>query len=101
MTAQPKRTWTVEEYLDFERRSETKENYDRGKKSQYYRTIPSLQEYLLVSQDGQHIEHFIRHSEHQWLFSEIIDTDNVIHLSSIDCTLNMADVYHKVPPRAS
>lgn len=30
MTAQPKRTWTVEEYLDFERRSETKHEYFGG-----------------------------------------------------------------------
>lgn len=79
--------------------SPSKENYDRGKKSQYYRTIPSLQEYLLVSQDGHHIEHFTRHSEHQWLFSEVTDTESVFQLTSIDCRLTMGDVYHKVPQR--
>ena len=30
MTAQPRRTWTVEEYLDFERSSETKHEYFGG-----------------------------------------------------------------------
>lgn len=79
--------------------SPSTENYDRGKKSHYYRTIPSLQEYILVSQDDQHIEHFTRYSEHQWLFSEVTNEGGVVQLTSIDCTLALADVYKKVPRR--
>lgn len=77
--------------------SPSTEKYDRGKKSQYYRTIPSLKEYLLVTQDGQHIEHFVRYAENQWLFSEVSHAENVVHLASIDCTLTLAAVYEKVP----
>ncbi len=73
------------------------EVYDRGKKSQRYRTIPSLHEYLLVAQDSQHIEHFVRYSEHQWLLSEITHDQATIHLPSLECTLLLADVYAKVP----
>lgn len=79
--------------------SPSTENYDRGKKSHYYRTIPSLQEYLLVAQDSQHIEQFMRYSEHQWLFAEITSEGEDIYLSSIDCTLTLVEVYNKVPGR--
>lgn len=79
--------------------SPSTENYDRGKKSHYYRTIPSLQEYLLVSQDGQHVEHFIRYSEHQWLFSEVTNEGEVVQITSIDCALALVDIYNKVPRR--
>jgi len=80
--------------------SSSTETYDRGKKSQHYRTIPSLQEYLLVAQDAQHIEHFVRYSAHQWLFSEVTKERGKLQIASIDCTLQLEDVYDKVPPLA-
>lgn len=76
--------------------SPSTEQYDRRKKSQYYRMIPSLQEYLLVAQDEPYIEHFVRYSEHQWLFSEM--TQGEVQLVSIDCFLRIADVYAKALP---
>jgi Uma2 family endonuclease len=79
--------------------SPSTENYDRGKKSQYYRTIPSLQEYLLIAQGEYYIEHFVRYSEHQWLFSEVMQEQGSLHLASIDCTLQLQDIYNKVPRR--
>ncbi|WP_129626324.1 Uma2 family endonuclease [Candidatus Oscillochloris fontis] len=78
--------------------SPSTEIYDRGKKAQIYRTIPSLQEYLLVAQDGQHVEHFVRYAEHQWLFTECADAQTPIMLPSIECTLLFEDIYAKVPP---
>lgn len=76
--------------------SPSTENYDRGKKSQFYRTIPSLQEYILVAQDDIHIEHFVRHSDHQWLFSETTLRDREILLASIDCSVALEDVYARI-----
>jgi Uma2 family endonuclease len=37
--------------------SDSTEAYDRGRKSEQYRQIPSLREYLLISQNEPHIEH--------------------------------------------
>jgi len=42
--------------------SESTERYDREEKFAYYRTLPSLQEYVLVSQDERAIEVFRRPS---------------------------------------
>lgn len=42
--------------------SPSTERYDRGMKSQHYRTIDTLQDYILIAQDHYHIEHFPRSS---------------------------------------
>jgi Uma2 family endonuclease len=76
--------------------SRSTEGYDRGEKSLHYRKLGSLSEYLLVSQDKAHIEHFFRQSDSQWLFSEADGLEAVIDLTSINCKLAMADVYDKV-----
>jgi Uma2 family endonuclease len=76
--------------------SKSTEAYDRGEKSVHYRKLGSLSEYLLVSQDNSHIEHFVRQSNNQWLLTEADGLEAVIDLTSITCKLAMADVYDKV-----
>jgi Uma2 family endonuclease len=80
----------------FEVLSKSTENYDRGKKFKNYRTLESLQEYLLISQDSCHVEHYLRQDDSQWLLSEADDRQSVIRLPSVDCVLALADVYDKV-----
>jgi Uma2 family endonuclease len=75
--------------------SPSTEKYDRGKKFQHYRTLESLQEYMLISQDKMLIEHYIRQGE-KWLFAYAERDDAVIKLPSIDCILSLSDVYEKV-----
>ncbi len=76
--------------------SPSSENYDRGKKFQHYRTLDSLQEYLLISQDSPRIEHYRRQEKDQWLLSETTRLEDSIALPSIGCQLLLADVYEKV-----
>jgi len=72
------------------------EKYDRGKKFLNYRTILSLREYILISQDGYHIERFARQSNNTWVFSEATGTDSHIELTTIQCVLSLGEVYEKV-----
>jgi Uma2 family endonuclease len=76
--------------------SPSTESYDRGKKFQYYRTIRSLKEYLLVTQDAYHIDQFVRQGEINWLLTEHDGPTATVHLASIDCTLALANLYEKV-----
>jgi len=76
--------------------SESTERYDRGRKAEHYRSIASLQEYLLVSQQEPRIERYRRHSAHEWLLSEAIGTDGVVELSSIGCALPLRGIYGRV-----
>lgn len=75
--------------------SSSTEQYDRGKKFQHYRTVASLQEYILIAQDTNRIEHFGRQGN-QWILTDAKTDDAVLTLPSIDCTLALVDVYEKV-----
>jgi len=76
--------------------SPSTEKYDRGKKFQNYRTIPSLEEYMLIAQDTYRVEHFTRQPNQQWLLGEATSLDATLSLPSINCTLVLTDVYEKV-----
>ena len=76
--------------------SKTTESYDRGKKFEHYRRLESLTDYLLVSQDEPHIEHFTKNADAQWVLSEATGLDAAIELPTIHCRLVLGDVYAKV-----
>src|SRR4051794_40999674 len=73
--------------------STTSEAYDRGDKFEQYRTLASLQEYVLIAQDRYRVERFVRQADGQWLFSAANRLDQVVSLASIDCRLPLAEVY--------
>lgn len=75
--------------------SKTTEDYDRGTKFVHYRTLPSLTEYLLVSQDHVHVEHYLHQSE-GWLLTETGRREDVIELPSVGARLALAAIYDGV-----
>lgn len=77
--------------------SDSTEQYDRGKKFQYYQSILSVQEYILVAQDAKHIDHYQRQADNLWLLSSIDVDHGQLYLPSIDCTIILEEVYAKVP----
>jgi Uma2 family endonuclease len=79
----------------FEVLSPSTEMYDRGDKFAAYRQLESLKEYVLVSQYMPYIEVFKRQTN-GWHFSEIEGLENTVTLESIDCTLKLSEIYHKV-----
>jgi Uma2 family endonuclease len=76
--------------------SASTESYDRGEKFQSYRSIPTLNEYLLVDQYRPHLEKYVKHGDGFWMLSEASGLDGRITLDSIDCPMSLADVYDKV-----
>lgn len=76
-------------------RSPSTEKYDRTKKFQYYRTLESFQEYLLISQDTINVQRFHKKGD-DWIFTDASELEDTITLASVDCTLALADIYHKV-----
>lgn len=76
--------------------SASTERYDRGMKFQHYRTIDTLQDYLLIAQDHYHVEHFVRQDGGVWIFQEATDLAATLHIQSIDCTLLLEAIYEKV-----
>lgn len=76
--------------------SSSTESYDRGRKFQAYRTLPTLQEYMLISQTMMRVEHFKRQNDMMWLMIEYTHPDQIIELSSVACVLPLSALYEKV-----
>lgn len=76
--------------------SDSTEAYDRGKKFQYVRTIPSLMPYVLIAQDPDSIECFARQVSDNWLTSVCYGLTGSLELAAIDCWLSVAEVYDKL-----
>ncbi|SPE42792.1 conserved hypothetical protein [Candidatus Sulfopaludibacter sp. SbA3] len=76
--------------------SPSTEAYDRGRKSEHYRTIESLSEYLLISSDRVHLDLFTRQSDGRWLLTSAGDLHDTVELQSIGCRVLLSDLYEKV-----
>ena len=70
--------------------------YDRGEKFQLYRSIPSLEEYVLIDSRRVAAEVF-RKSEHGFwsLMSEAYDLESSIEIASIGLNLSLRDIYSR------
>ena len=78
--------------------SPSTEAYDRGGKFQHYQQLPSLQEYVLIAQDGMQVDCFSRASEDgtRWVLTAADGPEGVVELPSIECVLRLRDVYERV-----
>lgn len=78
--------------------SKSTASYDWTLKSGYYRTLESLKEYLLISQNEYKVEQYVRQPEGRWLLTDINSLDGRVELASVPCVLALREIYHKVNP---
>ena len=76
--------------------SDSTEAYYRGKKFAHFRTLESLQEYVLVSQDRVLVECYKRQPGDRWLLTEASGPEQTITLDSVGGSLSLADIYEGV-----
>ncbi len=76
--------------------SSSTEGYDKGAKFDNYRSLESLREYVLVSQDAKKVIRYTKQTDGSWILMDFISDKTLIELSSIDCMLAMEDIYDKV-----
>jgi Uma2 family endonuclease len=76
--------------------SDSTEAYDRGDKFEHYRNLPSLREYLLVSQRAVRVDHYVRQDDGTWLLRAAKGPDAVLTLGSLGCELPLAALYERV-----
>jgi Uma2 family endonuclease len=72
------------------------ERYDRGLKFHRYQLIPSLRDYLLIAQGRPLVEHFTRDETGRWILVQQAGSGEQIHLASIGCVLDLAEIYRKI-----
>ncbi|NES92633.1 Uma2 family endonuclease, partial [Okeania sp. SIO2B9] len=76
--------------------SNSTESYDRGKKFEYYRSMSSFQEYILIDQYRNHVEQFSKTEEGKWLLSEFSNPEDILYLSSVESGISLQDIYEEV-----
>jgi Uma2 family endonuclease len=76
--------------------SPSTENYDRGKKFEIYRSIPTLQSYLLVDQSRIYVEHHRKVANNNWLMESYTDINQYVPIPAIDVTIAIANLYDKI-----
>jgi Uma2 family endonuclease len=76
--------------------SSSTEAYDRGAKFAHYRSIESLQAYVLIAQDRPHIELFERGTDGRWVLSEAKGLESRLELEALGCILELSEVYERI-----
>lgn len=72
--------------------SRSTEKDDRGSKFEEYRSIPTLEEYVLVWQDHARVEIRRRDGDKRWTIEEL-GPDDTLELRSVNATLSLATLY--------
>lgn len=85
----------------FEVLSPSTETYDRGLKLQHYRTIASLQDYILVNQSEIRIEQYTRQENNLWILRDYQSLDEELIIASIGVSLPLGRIYNRVEFPAS
>jgi Uma2 family endonuclease len=76
--------------------SSSTSSYDKGKKFRYYRSLPSLKEYILIDQYSFFVEQFSKTEDNKWLLTEYEQENSSLFFTIIDLKLSLADIYEKV-----
>jgi Uma2 family endonuclease len=77
------------------------EKFDRAQKFlRYQKYLPTLADYVLVSQEQPAVELYHRHSADWWQYTAVTDLAGTLHIPSIDCPLRLSEVYDRItfPP---
>lgn len=69
---------------------------DRNQKLDEYTQLPSVQEYVLISQDEYKLERFLRQDDANWLYTKVSGLEGILDLPSIGCQLTAQAVYAKL-----
>ena len=76
--------------------SDSTEKYDRGTKFAHYRQLPSVREYVMVSQDRLLVERFVRQPDDTWLLAEFSGLTATFEYGTIDARVPLSEIYRGV-----
>ncbi len=76
--------------------SKSTQGYDRGEKFQYYRSLKSFQEYILIDQYNYSVEQYIKQSYNQWSLNFYTEETAILKLSCVPWEISLQDLYQRV-----
>lgn len=71
-------------------------NYDRGKKFNLYKDIPSLKEYILIDSESILVEAYYINQEQNWILNQHKEITDTLTFVSMGFDLPLADIYEHV-----
>ncbi len=77
----------------FEVLSESTRDYDQGRKFGFYRSLESLQEYILVDPETVSIMIYRRGQDKQWFLYILEDKTDILTLNTLELELCLDDIY--------
>jgi Uma2 family endonuclease len=90
------KTTVINPLLIVEILSKSTENYDQNDKFDSYRTLESLQEYVLIDQYQYYVKQFTKTSENKWLLTDYRGQDAMVKLESINYEISLKSLYKKI-----
>lgn len=76
--------------------SDSTQAYDRGDKFDAYRSVPTLEEYVLVAQGSPLVETYHRQADGSWRLEIFHGLEAVARLRSLNVDLPLAEVYRDI-----
>jgi len=73
--------------------SQSTEAFDRGEKFQYYRTLSSLQEYILVNSQRYVVDCFRRRDNNLWMLQSYEGLEAVARIETLGIEVSLSDIY--------
>ena len=79
----------------FEILSDSTEGYDRGGKFNLYQQVPTLEEYLLISQHQPEVQSFLRQPDSTWNLAFFRGLDAVAKVRCLPLEIPLAELYEE------
>jgi Uma2 family endonuclease len=76
--------------------STSTEKYDKTTKLKKYKSIASVQYYMLVSQYEMSVELYSRVNDTLWSYEEFTEQNTIINFTKLDITLSLSDIYENI-----
>jgi len=76
--------------------SDSTQKYDRGEKFEFYHSLPTFQEYILINQHKAHVQQYYLETPNQWISKEYNHLTDILKLAKINFQISLQDIYYRV-----
>ena len=90
------RTTILNPAVIFEVLSPGTKDYDQGRKFEYYRSVTSLKDYILIDQERCLVMVYKKTDAHEWTLQVLDNINANFILDSVGIELNLADIYEDI-----
>jgi Uma2 family endonuclease len=76
--------------------SPSTEDYNRSTKFEYYRSLSSFQEYVLIHQDQSKVSVYSKQTDQTWVLRDYVEEDTALLFALHNCPIFLKRLYHNI-----